>query len=99
MENMSFSSSFGSNLWTSDPLKISKAQESLEVEEDEKPKETIEEPESLLSMLANEVKASRPKQRSLEGPRSSALSPQPFGIPTDSMLRDILGDEEAGSRE
>jgi len=30
--------------------------ESLEVEEDEKPKETVEEPESLLSMLANEVK-------------------------------------------
>lgn len=41
-----------------------------------------------------------PDRRSLEGHpvSSSALSPQPFGIP-DGMLREIWGDEETGSRE
>lgn len=64
------------------------------MEEDEKPRETVEEPESLLSMLANEVKAPGPRPEKPEKPRRASSiiqcpkGPQPFGIP-DGMLREI----------
>jgi len=61
------------------------------VEEDEKPKETVEEPESLLSMLANEVKAPGPRPE--KPPRASSIiqCPQPsaFWDPRWHVERDL----------